>query len=106
MNVCAGIPVNDKGEGVCRCCDVVLPLVLEHGDEEPEFNFTPGGFCWDCAFGQCNRVHGDDVEEQEPDVPEIYDAIPCVECGGYGPCAYDDLGRPMIHVTTEEDDNE
>lgn len=27
---------------------------------------------------------------------------PCPECGGYGACAYDAEGRPMIHARTED----
>ena len=38
------------------------------------------------------------------DEPTSLDASPCPECGEVGACAYDDMGRALIHVSSGEDD--
>ena len=49
--------------------------------------------------------------EDDPNVPDVAEyeletrlANPCPECGQVGACAYDSEGRPLIHVTSEEDE--
>lgn len=46
-------------------------------------------------------VNADYGEEWEPD--DFDDWPPCPVCNEAGPCAFDDLGRPLIH-TTEVDE--
>ena len=42
-----------------------------------------------------------DIDDNEPDEFDRYPEA-CPECGSFTACGYDDEGRPMIHVTTEE----
>lgn len=49
---------------------------------------------------------GTQFEELEFDADErqaVADLTECSECGELGPCAYDDHGRPLVHVSAEED---
>jgi hypothetical protein len=55
-------------------------------------------------------VLSDTAEEPQP-FDEDLDATtnqnePCPECGEYGQCGYDMEGRPMIHVTTDDDEGQ
>lgn len=58
----------------------------------------------------CNLLGYDPGPDDEPDVPdhiemaELHLTDPCPECGSQGACGYDDMGRPMIHTTQEDDD--
>lgn len=58
------------------------------------------GRFWEHVFGQGPEV------EYEPDADElqaIADLTPCLECGEFGPCAYDLDGRPLVHLITEDE---
>lgn len=55
----------------------------DHQDYDPDDN-------WDIS----------DLAEYELDTRL---ATPCPECGQHGACAYDIDGRPLIHVTTEDE---
>jgi hypothetical protein len=58
---------------------------------------------------------GDDREydpDDDPNIPDLAEyelnarlAGPCPECGQHGACAYDDEGRPLIHVTDDEEES-
>jgi len=55
--------------------------------------------------------HRDYDPDDDPNLPDQAEyeldarlATPCPECGQVGACAYDIEGRPLIHVTQEEDD--
>jgi len=59
---------------------------------------------WDHVFPQ-----PDLVGERFPDAQEIAEyeltdrlADSCPECGQIGPCAYDNEGRALIHVTDDD----
>lgn len=52
--------------------------------------------------------HEVDISECEPpdDVSALTALQPCPECGELGACAYDDLGRPLIHATVPEHEDD
>lgn len=57
------------------------------------------GEFWEHVFGG-----GPDVD-YEPDADELQavaDLTPCLECGEFGPCAYDDDGRPLVHLVQDD----
>ena len=83
------------------------PLCPEHDMREA---MSDGEF-WEHVF---NRGHAqDDYDpDDDPNIPEIAEfelatrlAGPCPECGQVGACDYDAEGRPLIHVTDEDDDD-
>ena len=52
----------------------------------------------------------EDGSDWEPDEDffefEPWNREPCPECGGYGACAYDQEGRPLIHAVKDHDEGE
>ena len=47
------------------------------------------------------RQRPGDQPDDEPDLDGVTSQFdPCLECGERGPCAYDNLGRALIHVIT------
>lgn len=48
--------------------------------------------------------------DDDPDYDTIADTkpigftynAPCPECGEFGPCGFDAIGRPMVHIMQEE----
>lgn len=59
---------------------------------------------WNCVL---LGIEPGERPDYEPDYePEDFEQIldPCPDCGSCGPCGYDEMGRPMIHVTGEEDE--
>lgn len=49
------------------------------------------------------RTEDDFDPAHERDLTAIAHPEPCAECGQPGACAYDDLGRPLIHTSPKED---
>ena len=51
------------------------------------------------TFDPTDRSHYADAEVEPLEVHA------CSECGEHGPCAYDDEGRPMVHVSSDRGDS-
>lgn len=59
---------------------------------------------WDWAFNRNDAPEPESDDYDEVDALPFGTLSPCPECGEMGPCAYDDDGRPMIHVVNAEVD--
>lgn len=60
---------------------------------------------WDDVLSIENPPHqSGDFDEDQGEVDVQLRNEPCSECGEYGACMYDAMGRPMIHVITREED--
>ena len=113
--LCSGIALrpDDPTKFVCRCCGDTMTILVGEGSNA-EYQVTPGGFCWNCGFGQCPETCPNYVDlEDQPTAAdierwELEDRMggPCPECGNVGACGYDSEGRAMIHVmpVDSEDD--
>jgi hypothetical protein len=44
-----------------------------------------------------------DPDEDDGAPPPPFLSQPCPECGEVGACAYDEVGRPLIHAYDRED---
>lgn len=105
----AMIEFGDNGNVRCVHCGDDLGALKTDPDEQYE-QVTPTGSCWPCVMG----VH-EGWAEPEPDEPtaaDLYDDIlrarlgECSECHQIGACSYDAEGRPMVHVTEDDDATE
>lgn len=47
----------------------------------------------------------DDIGHPDYDETNSLDATPCDECGEVGACAYDAMGRALIHASDDKDDS-
>jgi len=56
---------------------------------------------WDHVLGVEEACYPDTQPDLDDD-GQVQDEA-CPECGEHGPCGYDALGRPMIHIASEED---
>lgn len=57
----------------------------------------------------CDCTERDPEPYPEPEFDDDYDGVadlPCAICGEAGACGYDTEGRPLIHATWLEDDDE
>lgn len=59
---------------------------------------------WDHVFNQGQTQDYDEPEPDEVEMAELHLSDRCPECGSYGACGYDDLGRPLIHTIPVDDD--
>ena len=57
---------------------------------------------WDHVYSNLPGHYGEDFDGPEPDMFPI-SGEPCPECGETGPCGYDNEGRPMIHIVSEDE---
>jgi hypothetical protein len=81
----------------CRCAE---PCTCQHP------------FTDDLAAVRACPRHNDDGDQRHPiyepgpdDFDEVTDQFgSCPECGERGACAYDDEGRPLIHLGTGDDE--
>ena len=62
-------------------------------------------FWWHVFSGgdDAPNIYDDEPDGYELDEP-LAKAPPCPECGGYGACAYDQEGRPLIHAVGDQDE--
>ena len=81
----------------CRCS---LPCTCKWSEEDVNPGWQDGCERHD-ATADLRFTYEDAPDPNEPDIPADQ---PCPECGAPGACGYDEMGRPMIHATREDDD--
>jgi acetone carboxylase gamma subunit len=87
----------------CRCH---LPCTCKWPEEDENPRWRDGCERHDTSE---DRRHAHDREDPG-DPPETWGEItarwtPCPECGELGACGFDAEGRPMVHVTADEEDD-
>lgn len=62
---------------------------------------------WAHVYAQPEFDDPREPDDQEIAEYELGDKLggPCPACGQYGACAYDQEGRPLIHVLEDEDES-
>ena len=67
-----------------------------------KYGYDVAGICaCECAKGPIIEYTAEDYDDYTS-----INASPCLVCGAGGECAYDDEGRPLIHATTDYEDED
>ena len=86
----------------CRC---ELPCTCRWKDEDADPGWRNGCKRHD-STGDRRRWDAVDLVEYDDNDLGFTLSTPCVTCGEIGPCGYDQEGRPLIHVTIDEDEED
>ena len=100
---CYGMSIGCHQEP-CRCG---LPCACRWPDEDTDPRWRDGCQRHDSSHDQRRHYEPPDGYDDAPFLDDTdIELPPCVECGSTGACAYDDQGRPLIHTTPVDNEDQ